>query len=71
MLLFARYENTQYTLVAVNTDDSEQSVPFWFPIGGRYVEELHGGNFDLAQVSPLQETWLTIPSNYGRIWTLV
>ena len=36
-----------YTLVALNTGDQEQSVPFWFPIGGDYLEELHGGALDL------------------------
>lgn len=69
VLLFARYEGGQYTLVAVNTGHMDQAVPFWFPIGGDYVEELHGGGLDLQGVQPLQETWLTIPSHYGRIWT--
>ncbi len=39
-----------YTLVAVNTTDTEQTVPFWFPIAGDYVEELHGGDLDLKAV---------------------
>jgi hypothetical protein len=46
-LLFARIEDARYTLVAVNTSDVEQTVPFWFPIAGDYVEELHGGSLDL------------------------
>jgi maltooligosyltrehalose trehalohydrolase len=69
VLLFARYSGAQYTLVAVNTGDAEQTVPFWFPIGGDYVEELHGGNLGLTGVVPLQETALAIPSHYGRVWT--
>jgi 1,4-alpha-glucan branching enzyme len=69
VLFFARSLGTQYTLVAVNTSDAEQRVPFWFPIGGHYVEELHGGNLNLNNIVPLQETLLKIPSNYGRIWT--
>jgi hypothetical protein len=68
-LFFARSLGAQYTLVAVNTSDAEQEVPFWFPIGGHYVEELHGGDLNLNNIVPLQETLLTIPSNYGRIWT--
>ena len=68
-MLFARYSGPQYSLIAVNTGDTDQTVPFWFPIGGDYVEELHGGDLGLKGIVPLQETALTIPSHYGRIWT--
>jgi hypothetical protein len=53
----------------VNTSDNEQTVPFWFPLGGVYVEELHGGDLDLKGVAALQQQALTIPSHYGRVWT--
>ena len=69
VLLFARYDNTAYTLVAINTTDTDQTVPFWFPIAGDYAEELHGGDLGLKAVGALQETPLSIPSHYGRIWT--
>jgi 1,4-alpha-glucan branching enzyme len=69
VLLFARYSGPQYTLVAINTGDTDQTVPFWFPIGGDYSEELHGGELGLKGIVPLQQTSLTIPSHYGRIWT--
>jgi 1,4-alpha-glucan branching enzyme len=69
VLLFARYSGPQYSLIAVNTGDTDATVPFWFPIGGDYVEELHGGSLDLKGIVPRQETALTIPSHYGRIWT--
>jgi len=71
ILLFARYDGGRYTLVAVNIGDTAQSVPFWFPIAGDYVEELHGGALDLKNVPALQQVWLNIPSHYGRIWTLI
>jgi 1,4-alpha-glucan branching enzyme len=71
VLLFARYDGVRYTLVAVNVGDADQSVPFWFPIAGDYVEELHGGPLDLKNVPALQQVWLNIPSHYGRIWTLI
>ena len=71
LLLFARYDGPRYTLVALNIGDQEQSVPFWFPIGGNYVEELHGGDLSLSGITPLQETPITVPSHYGRIWTTV
>ena len=69
VLLFARYHDTNYTLVAVNTGDTDHTVPFWFPIDGDYTEELHGGNLGFKAVVALQETPLMIPSHYGRIWT--
>jgi hypothetical protein len=69
VLLFARYDGPQYSLVAINTGDVDQVVPFWFPISGDYVEDLHGGNLSLKTILPLRETALTIPSHYGRIWT--
>jgi maltooligosyltrehalose trehalohydrolase len=71
VLLFARYDDSQYTLVAVNTADADQTVPFWFPIAGDYVEDLHGGSLDLKNVPPLQRVALIIPSHYGRIWTRI
>jgi 1,4-alpha-glucan branching enzyme len=69
ILAFARWSPQAYSLVVVNTSDQDQWVPFWFPIGGAYREELHGGSLGLANVGALAETWLPIPSNYGRIWT--
>jgi hypothetical protein len=65
-----RYDDAQYTLVAVNLGDADQAVPFWFPIAGDYAEELHRGALDLENVPVLQQVWLSIPSHYGRIWTL-
>src|SRR5438309_452888 len=71
VLLFARYDGPAYTLVAINVGDADQTVPFWFPMGGNYLEELHGGGLNLSNIAPLQETALTLPSHYGRIWTAV
>jgi maltooligosyltrehalose trehalohydrolase len=69
VLMFARYDGGRYTLVGVNTGDTDQTVPFWFPVAGNYVEELHGGGGNLNNVVALQEVSLMIPSHYGRIWT--
>jgi maltooligosyltrehalose trehalohydrolase len=71
VLLFARFDGPQYSLVALNFGDVERQVPFWFPVGGNYVEELHGGDLDLRAIVPLQEVSLTIPSHYGRVWTAI
>ena len=40
----------QYALVAANAGDMYQRVPFWFPIAGSYVEELHGGDLNLKAI---------------------
>jgi hypothetical protein len=71
VLLLARYSGGKYTLVAVNTSDTDHTVPFRFPIGGDYAEELHGSELGLKPGALLQKTWLPIPSHYGRIWTAV
>jgi 1,4-alpha-glucan branching enzyme len=70
VLLFSRWNTDAFSLVALNFTDADQTVPFWFPVGGDYREELHGGD-DLHGVAPNTEWRLTIPSNYGRIWTRV
>lgn len=70
LLLFARYDGSQYSLIAVNTTGVERTVPFWFPIGGDYTEELHGGALDLKGVVARDETPIAVPSHYGRIWTV-
>jgi len=52
-----------------HTDGAHVRAPFWFPLAGDYVEELEGGGLGLTGIRALEETWLLIPSNYGRIWT--
>ena len=69
VLAYARWTPQAYSLVVVNTSDQDQWVPFWFPIAGDYREELHGGALNLQGVAALTETWLQVPSNYGRVWT--
>lgn len=66
ILLFQRENAEGMSLIAVNFTDIEQTVPFVFTRTGDYIEQLHGlDNFDVEEG---QERWLTIPSNYGRIW---
>ncbi|MBD6615246.1 alpha-amlyase [Komarekiella sp. 'clone 1'] len=69
VLLFSRQHANQFSLVALNFGETDQSVPFWFPIAGDYQEELHGEN-NLIGVPSYSEYWLNIPKNYGRIWTV-
>ncbi|MBW4493203.1 MAG: alpha-amylase [Oscillatoria princeps RMCB-10] len=69
VLLFSRQHGNSFSLVALNFGDSEQWVPFWFPISGYYQEELHGID-NLPNVPSDSEYWLKLPSNYGSIWTV-
>jgi maltooligosyltrehalose trehalohydrolase len=68
VLLFSRQHAGTFSLVALNFDDADQRVPFWFPAGGDYQEELHGHD-TLRGVAEGAQQWLTVPSNYGRVWT--
>jgi maltooligosyltrehalose trehalohydrolase len=72
LLLFSRISGNRFTLIALNFTDSEQTVPFWFPSSGDYAELLDAYPADtLAGVNAFDQVQLTIPSNYGRIWSLV
>lgn len=72
LLLFSRADGNRFSLVALNFTDADQTVPFWFPLAGSYAEQLHGNPSDLVQNVPaLAETALTIPANYGRIWSKI
>ncbi len=68
VLMFSRYDDRRFSLVALNFGDEDQWVPFWFPIAGEYREALHDANALLVE-STSDPYWLRIPSNYGRIWT--
>jgi 1,4-alpha-glucan branching enzyme len=73
VLLFSRTAGDNFSLVALNFGDEEQWVPFPFPQDGDYQEELHGADepeLNLTNVTAGQDTWIRVPSNYGRIWTI-
>ena len=67
LLLFSRWDGQSDTLVALNFGDHDQSTHFWFPSAGTYTERLNGD--DLLGVRAGQATQITIPSNYGRIYS--
>jgi len=74
VLLFSRRLGEDFSLVALNFGNEDQTVPFGFEASGSYREELHGREEDHLNVPDAQsgETrWLIVPSNYGRIWTRV
>jgi maltooligosyltrehalose trehalohydrolase len=68
VLVFSRSNVQHFSLVVLNFTDGEQHVPFTFPRAGSYTELLHGE--DNFQVGANEQRWLTVPSNYGRIWTV-
>ncbi|MGE3267633.1 MAG: alpha-amylase family glycosyl hydrolase [Chloroflexota bacterium] len=69
LLLFSRKQGDSFSLVALNFSDSEQWAPFWFPMSGDYREQLHGVA-NLTGVQALSEYWISIPSHYGRVWSI-
>lgn len=69
-LLFRRSLGDAWSLVALNFTGHDLRLPFTFTKSGRYQEELHGQD-NLENIQADAQTWLTIPSNYGRIWTWV
>ncbi len=69
VMLFSRRYGNNFSLIALNFGDQDQRVPFEFPFSGNYREELHGYD-NLKDVTGGEESWLTLPGNYGRIWTL-
>jgi maltooligosyltrehalose trehalohydrolase len=73
LLLFSRWTTApaSFSLVALNFTASSQTASFWFPIAGTYTEQINGNASDLLTgVLTTQPVNLTIPSNYGRIWSI-
>jgi len=73
ILLFSHQYKEKFSLIALNFGDSCQEVLFNFPFDGDYQERLHGdkeSSLNLKGVKKNVEWRLTVPSNYGRIWSL-
>jgi len=68
LMLFSRSDGQRFSLVALNFSGQDQAVSFRFPRGGVYREELHGADNFMA--SPGEEREISVPSHYGRIWTV-
>jgi 1,4-alpha-glucan branching enzyme len=67
VMIFRRSHATDTTIIAVNFTDADATVPFIPPEPGQWTERLDGQTSFTA--APAQEIQLTIPSNYGQIWT--
>lgn len=68
LLLFSRQLGNTFSLVALNFTDREQTTTFEFPRSGDYLEEIEGSR-DLLGVTAGVATTISVPSNYGCIWT--
>lgn len=69
LLAFSRQLGTTFSLVVVNFTDQPQNTTFTFPLSGDYVEQIDGLQ-NLPGVTTVAPRSLTIPSNYGCIWTV-
>jgi 1,4-alpha-glucan branching enzyme len=69
LLAFSRKLGSIFSLVVVNFTDQELTTSFTFPESGDYVEQIEGTQ-NLGNVVAGAARTLTIPSNYGCIWTV-
>ncbi len=83
LILYRKLEE-KLSLIALNFTSEDQTIKFCFPndpthfqlpsnYQGNFQEELHGQevpSLNLANILPGKDYNLTIPSHYGRIWTL-
>jgi len=69
LLAFSRQTGSTFSLIVVNFTDQEQTTTFTFPNGGNYLEQIEGTQNLVNVVAGAPQT-LTVPSNYGCIWTV-
>jgi maltooligosyltrehalose trehalohydrolase len=70
LLAFSRQLGNTFSLVVVNFTDQQQSTSFsLFPTSGNYVEQIEGTQNLIGVVAGAAQT-LSVPSNYGCIWTI-
>lgn len=68
LLAFSRQLGTTFSLIVVNFTDQQQATSFAFPISGNYNEQIEGAQNLPGVVAGVAHP-LSIPSNYGCIWT--
>src|SRR6201999_3327355 len=69
LMAFSRQLGSTFSLVVVNFTDYQQTTTFNFPVGGNYVEQIDGLQ-NLSGVVAGAPQVITVPSNYGCIWTV-
>ena len=69
LMAFSRQLGNTFSLVVGHFTGQEQATSFTFPTSGNYVEQIEGAQ-DLAGVVAGEAQPLSVPSNYGCIWTI-
>jgi len=69
LLVFTRSLDTKFSIVVLNFTDTDQRTTILLPKSGDYREEIDGIN-NLTGVAINSPIPVTIPSNYGQIWTI-
>jgi glycosidase len=69
LLAFSRQLGNIFSLIVVNFTDQQQTTSFAFPMSGNYVEEIEGAQNLTGVIAGAAQT-LSVPSNYGCIWTI-
>jgi 1,4-alpha-glucan branching enzyme len=69
LLAFSRQDANAFSLVVVNFTNYQQTTSFTFQTSGNYVEEIEGTQNLNGVVAGAAQT-LSVPSNYGCIWTI-
>jgi maltooligosyltrehalose trehalohydrolase len=68
LLAFSRQSGSKFSLVVVNFTAQTQATSFAFVAGGNYTEQIEGTQNLAGVVAGVAQT-ITVPSNYGCIWT--
>lgn len=69
LLAFSRQTGGTFSLVVVNFTSQQQTAGFAFPVSGNYVEQIEGAQNLNGIVAGTRQT-ISVPSNYGCIWTV-
>lgn len=69
LLAFSRQLGSAFSLILLNFTGQSQTTTFSFAASGDYVEQIEGKQ-NLSNVVAGTAQVVTIPSNYGCIWTL-
>jgi hypothetical protein len=56
-------------MIALNFTDASVATTITLPVAGNYSEQIDGKQ-NLTGVSANTPVQVTIPSNYGQIWTI-
>ncbi len=69
LMAFSRTRENTFSLIVVNFTDLPQTASFAFPLSGDYVEQIEGMQNLAGVIAGVAQT-LTVPSNYGCVWTV-